>query len=543
MTNKALHPTKPVVLCILDGWGYRDDSTNNAIALAHTPNYDRFLEECPFGFLETSGLAVGLPEGQMGNSEVGHMNLGGGRVVMQDLPRIDSCIAEGRLGHLENLKKLVSALKQSGGTCHLMGLLSPGGVHSHQDHMLALAKECAKENIPVAIHAFLDGRDVPPKSALDFVETFETGIAGLDNVSIATVSGRYYAMDRDKRWDRVKLAYDTMMDAGGERHDSARAVIEASYAGDKTDEFVLPAVIGDYQGMKDGDAILMANFRADRAREILTCFVDPHFDGFKRDRLVKFAATTGMVEYSVALNEFMTALFPAEEILDTLGEIVSRSGRTQLRIAETEKYAHVTFFFNGGSEGVYDGEDRILIPSPDVATYDLKPEMSAPEVTDELVEAIRSKKYDLIVVNFANPDMVGHTGVMEAALKAVQTIDTSLGHLRDALVETGGTMLVTADHGNIELMKDPVTDQPHTAHTTNLVPFLLINAPAAAADLPEGRAIALENGRLADVAPTLLDLMGLDQPAAMTGHSLLKVVSQEEARGHRGQQQENRATA
>ena len=543
MTNKALHATKPVVLCILDGWGYRDDSENNAIALADTPNYDRFLDECPRGYLETSGLAVGLPEGQMGNSEVGHMNLGGGRVVMQDLPRIDSCIADGKLGAVDNLKKLVAALKDSGGTCHLMGLLSPGGVHSHQDHMVALARECAKAGIPVAIHAFLDGRDVPPKSALEFIDRFENDIAGLDNVSIATVSGRYYAMDRDKRWDRVKLAYGAMADAKGEKYDSARAVIEASYAADKTDEFVLPAVVGDYAGMQDGDGLLMANFRADRAREILTCFVDPHFDGFRRDRLINFAAQTGMVEYSVALNEFMTALFPAEEILDTLGEIVSRSGKTQLRIAETEKYAHVTFFFNGGSEDVYGGEDRILIPSPDVATYDLKPEMSAPEVTDKLVEAITSKKYDLIVVNFANPDMVGHTGVMEAALKAVETIDTSLGRLSDALEQAGGTMLVTADHGNIELMKDPVTDQPHTAHTTNLVPFLLVNAPAAAADLPEGQVLALESGKLADVAPTVLDLMGLDQPAAMTGHSLLKAVAAGQEQSRKPQQQENRATA
>ncbi|MFC7048257.1 2,3-bisphosphoglycerate-independent phosphoglycerate mutase [Emcibacter nanhaiensis] len=543
MTSKALHATKPVVLCILDGWGYRDDSENNAIALAPTPNYDRFLEECPRGFLETSGLAVGLPEGQMGNSEVGHMNLGGGRVVMQDLPRIDSCIAEGKLGEVDNLRKLIAALKDSGGTCHLMGLLSPGGVHSHQDHMVALAKECAKAGVPVAIHAFLDGRDVPPKSALGFIEKFEKDIAGLDNVAIATVSGRYYAMDRDKRWDRVKLAYDAMAEAKGEKYDSARTVIGASYNDDKTDEFVLPAVVGDYAGMKDGDGLLMANFRADRAREILTCFVDPHFDGFTRDRLITFAAQTGMVEYSAALNEYMTALFPAEEILDTLGEIVSRSGKTQLRIAETEKYAHVTFFFNGGSEEVYAGEDRILIPSPDVATYDLQPEMSAPEVTDNLVEAITSKKYDLIVVNFANPDMVGHTGVMEAALKAVETIDTSLGRLRDALELAGGTMLVTADHGNIELMKDPVTDQPHTAHTTNLVPFLLVNAPAAAADLPQGEALALENGKLADVAPTVLDLMGLDQPAAMTGHSLLKVVAAGERQGNGLQQQENRATA
>ncbi|WP_321395173.1 2,3-bisphosphoglycerate-independent phosphoglycerate mutase [Emcibacter sp.] len=543
MTRKALHATKPVVLCILDGWGYRDDSTNNAIALANTPNYDRLLKECPRGFLETSGLAVGLPEGQMGNSEVGHMNLGGGRVVMQDLPRIDSCIAEGRLGDLENLKHMIAALKESGGTCHLMGLLSPGGVHSHQDHMLALAKECAKENIPVAIHAFLDGRDVPPKSALGFLDRFEAGIAELDKVAIATVSGRYYAMDRDKRWDRVKLAYDAMAEATGEKHPTARAVIETSYASDKTDEFVLPAIVGDYGGMKDGDGLLMANFRADRAREILTCFVDPHFDGFRRGRLIDFATRAGMVEYSVALNEYMTALFPAEEILDTLGEIVSRSGRTQLRIAETEKYAHVTFFFNGGSEEVYDGEDRILIQSPDVATYDLQPEMSAPEVTDKLVEAITSKKYDLIVVNFANPDMVGHTGIMSAALKAVETIDNSLGRLRDALVEAGGTMLVTADHGNIELMKDPATDQPHTAHTTNLVPFILVNAPAAAADLPEGQAISLESGKLADVAPTVLDLLGLEQPASMTGQSLLKIVSGQQIKGDGIKQQENRATA
>ena len=522
MTCATPHQTKPVVLCILDGWGSRSEAVDNAITLGNTPNFDHLTQSCPMAHLETSGLKVGLPDGQMGNSEVGHTNLGGGRVVLQDLPRIDSAISDGHFAGIDSLQATITRLKSTGGTCHLLGLLSPGGVHSHQDHMVALAKALSEAGIPVAVHGFLDGRDVPPSSAAGFVEKFEQDIADFDKVAIATLTGRYYAMDRDQRWDRVEKAYHGMVSAVGDSKDTALAAIEASYLNKITDEFLLPAIIGDYDGMKDGDAILMANFRADRAREILTTLVDPKFDSFTRGKCPDFCSRLGMSDYSVALNAFMTTMFPSEPLSDTLGEIVSRSGLTQLRIAETEKYAHVTFFFNGGSEDVYDGEDRILIPSPDVATYDLKPEMSAPEVTDKLVEAITSQKYDLIVVNFANPDMVGHTGIMSAAKIAVETIDNSLGRLTEALQQVGGTMLVTADHGNIELMRDQQTHQPHTAHTTNLVPFILVNGAAAAGLLPDGESFTLDDGCLADVAPTILRLMGLEQPAAMTGTCLLK---------------------
>ncbi len=523
MTSIPVKPTKPVILCILDGWGSRDDAVDNAIILGNTPNFDKMTETCPMAYLDTSGLAVGLPEGQMGNSEVGHTNLGAGRIVMQDLPLIDSAIKGGSFPEITGLKSTIASLQSTGGTCHLMGLLSTGGVHSHQDHMLALTRVLSQAGIPVAVHAFLDGRDVPPRSAKDFIQKFEQDISSCNHAGIATVTGRYYAMDRDNRWDRVEKAYNGMVGAMGNSAGNAFDAIMASYDNNITDEFMLPTIIGDYQGMQDGDAIIMANFRADRAREILTALVDPDFTGFARRRRPEFCARVGMSEYSAALSPFMTTLFPSEDIKDTLGEIVSRNGLTQLRISETEKYAHITFFFNGGKENIYPGEDRILIPSPDVATYDLKPEMSAPEVTDRLVEAIASKKYDLIVVNFANPDMVGHTGIMSAAKIAVETVDKSLGRLQDALLPVGGTMLVTADHGNIELMTDQKSGQPHTAHTTNLVPVILVNS-AAAGPVKEGAAFALNNGNLADVAPTILTLMGLEQPASMTGHSLLKLV-------------------
>ncbi|MGE5502933.1 MAG: 2,3-bisphosphoglycerate-independent phosphoglycerate mutase [Actinomycetota bacterium] len=508
----AQNRPRPVVLCILDGWGWRPEREDNAIALADTPNWDRLVTSCPRALLQTSGLQVGLPEGQMGNSEVGHMNLGAGRVVMQDLPRIDTAVADGSLARNPVLVEMIAALKKSGGTCHLMGLMSPGGVHSHQDHLAALARIVAEAGVPVAVHAFLDGRDTPPSSALDYLRRFEVDVAGHD-VQVAPVSGRYYAMDRDKRWDRVQLAYDALVSAKGERAVSGIGAIEQSYAAGKTDEFMLPAVIGSYGGMKDGDGLLMGNFRADRAREILSALVDPAFSGFERAKTVNFAARVGMSEYSKDLNAFLDTLFPAEQLTHILGEMVCEAGMTQLRIAETEKYAHVTFFFNGGREQVFAGEDRILVPSPKVATYDLQPEMSAPEVTDRLVEAIGSGKYDLIVVNYANGDMVGHTGILAAAMSAAQTVDAALGRLEAAIKAAGGTMIVTADHGNAEQMSDPATHQPHTAHTTGPVAVLLVNAPAGVTQL--------HDGRLADVAPTVLQLLGLSQPAEMTGQSLL----------------------
>jgi len=503
---------RPVLLCILDGWGHRDDPADNAIAQAKAPNWHRFLASYPHALLQTSGLSVGLPDGQMGNSEVGHMNLGAGRVVMQDLPRIDLAVSDGSLAANPVLVDTIAKLKASHGTLHLMGLLSPGGVHSHQDHLAALARIVAGKGVPVKIHAFLDGRDTPPSSAKDFVAKFEADIAGFD-ADIATVSGRYYAMDRDKRWDRVQLAYDAMVQGKGQTAPSAAAAIEQSYAADKTDEFVLPTVIGGYGGMKDGDGLLMGNFRADRAREILGALVDPAFDGLTRGKLPQFAARLGLTEYSKDLNAFLATLFPAESLTKLLGEVVCEAGLTQLRIAETEKYAHVTFFFNGGREQVFANEDRILVPSPKVATYDLKPEMSAIEVTDKLVEAIGSGKYDLIVANYANGDMVGHTGFLDAAIKAVETVDGCLGRIETAIKAAGGTILVTADHGNAEMMKDPVTGEPYTAHTIGPVDAILVNAP--------DWATGIEAGRLADVAPTLLTLIGLPQPAEMTGHALI----------------------
>ncbi|MGD1880418.1 MAG: 2,3-bisphosphoglycerate-independent phosphoglycerate mutase [Kiloniellaceae bacterium] len=513
MTDKPHHPDtpRPVILCILDGWGHRESCENNAICEGPTPNLDRMLQELPHALVDASEGQVGLPIGQMGNSEVGHMNLGAGRVVMQDLPRIDAAIADGSFARIPALTQAIAALKKSGGTAHVMGLLSPGGVHSHQNQMAYLAEVLVKEGIPVAVHAFLDGRDTPPRSALDYLKAFQ---AKAPKATIATVSGRYYAMDRDKRWARVEKAYRALVRAEGERAGDPLQAVEQSYAAGTNDEFVLPTVIGGYGGMRDGDGLFMANFRADRAREILATLLDPAFDGFDAGTRPAFAASAGMVEYSTHLNAFLTTLFPPEDLTETLGEVVAEAGKRQLRIAETEKYAHVTFFFNGGREDVFAGEERILVPSPDVATYDLQPEMSAPEVTDKLVAAIEGGGFDLIVVNYANGDMVGHTGDLAAAMKAVACVDTCVGRLAKAVERTGGCILLTADHGNAEQMSDQETGQAHTAHTMNKVPLLLINGP--------GRVAALNDGRLADIAPTVLDLMALPKPAAMTGHSLLK---------------------
>ena len=504
---------RPALLCILDGWGWRPDhAADNAIAQAKTPNYTRLIKECPHALLQTSGGAVGLPKGQMGNSEVGHMNIGAGRVVAQDLPRIDVAIEDGSLARRPALLELLGKVKTSRGAVHLMGLMSPGGVHSHQDHIVALVKIFTDASVPVFVHAFLDGRDTPPKSARGFLQKFLADIHGLAGVRLATLAGRYYAMDRDKRWDRVEKSYAALVDADARRFDDAFVALDHSYGENVSDEFLLPCGLGDYAGMEDGDAMLFANFRADRAREICTALLDPGFEGFRRARVVKFSAAAGLTEYSEALEPFMAAVFPPEDVRETLGEVIAERHMNQLRIAETEKYAHVTFFLNGGREAQFAGEDRILVPSPKVATYDRKPEMSAFEVTDRLEEAIAGGKYDLIVCNYANPDMVGHTGVMDAAVKAVDTIDECLGRLCAALKKAGGLMLLTADHGNIEMMEDPETHEPYTAHTTLDVPIVAFGAPEGA---------KLNNGRLADVAPTLLDLMGIPKPDLMTGHSLL----------------------
>jgi 2,3-bisphosphoglycerate-independent phosphoglycerate mutase len=510
---------------VLDGWGCREGGADNAIAKARHPNFQRMMDECPHAHLATSGGAVGLPDGQMGNSEVGHTNIGAGRLVMQDLPRIDEAVKDGSLAERPALRQLIGAAQKATRTVHLMGLLSPGGVHSHQDHIAALARILAGEGLKVLVHAFLDGRDTPPQSALGFLESFRESISALPQVTIATVSGRYYAMDRDRRWERVAKAYDAIVDATGARFPDAVTAIEDSYANGVNDEFVAPCAIGDYAGIADGDALLFANFRPDRAREISTALLDPDFDGFSRVRVPRFSAAAGMTEYSKALSKLMTALFPPQDVTETIGEVFAERGLKQLRIAETEKYPHVTFFMNGGRETVYPGEDRILVPSPKVATYDLKPEMSAYEVTDKLVGAIASRKYDLIICNYANPDMVGHTGDMKAAIAAVEAVDNCLGRLRAAVEKAGGLLIVTADHGNVEQMRDPSTGAPHTAHTLLDVPIIVVNAQA------RGRPVSLRNGRLADVAPTLLDLVGIEKPSQMTGESLLQSPSQKRKAG------------
>lgn len=506
---------RPVMLLILDGWGYRSTTTkDNAIEMGETPNWHTLLKTCPHCFVETSGLDVGLPEGQMGNSEVGHMNLGAGRVVMQDLPKIDQAVKEHTLEKNPVVIELINTLKNNGKTCHVMGLMSPGGVHSHQEHIVALCEILNRNGIKVDVHAFLDGRDTPPTSAEGFLADFNNSIKNMPLVKLATLSGRFYAMDRDKRWDRVELAYNNIVSANGKHYATADEAIKTSYAAGVNDEFVVPCVIGDYKGADDGDAFLMANFRADRAREITYALGDNKFDGFVRNKIVKFSDCVGMAEYSVDHNRFMKTIFAPEQLKNIYGEVVSEHGMTQLRIAETEKYAHVTFFFNGGEERMFKGEERILINSPKVATYDLKPEMSVYEVTDALVNAIESKKFDTIICNFANGDMVGHTGIMSAALQAVAAVDKSLGRVMKAIKDVDGVLFVTADHGNVEKMVDEKTGQPYTAHTVGKVQAVLYNAPA--------NVTGMEDGRLADVSPTLLDLLGLDKPADMTGHSLLK---------------------
>jgi 2,3-bisphosphoglycerate-independent phosphoglycerate mutase len=507
-------PPRPVVLAILDGWGDREQREMNAIRLASTPNLDRLNRSGRRAQIDASEVEVGLPSGQMGNSEVGHMNLGAGRVVLQDLPRVDEALAAGTLTGGTAFQAFVAALERSGGTAHLMGLLSPGGVHSHQDHMAALANALLAAGVPVEVHAFLDGRDTPPRSALDFLARFESAT----EAPVATVSGRYFAMDRDRRWERLAKAYRTLVMGraapDGQTAATPRQAIEQAYEAGAGDEFVLPTAIGGYAGMADGDGLLMANFRADRARQILRALLDPAFDGFRRDKTVGFAAALGMVGYSDDLDRLMPSLLPPLALHATLGEVVSQAGLAQLRIAETEKYAHVTFFFNGGREAEFDGEERILVPSPHVATYDLQPEMSAPEVTDRLCDAVMSGRFDLIVVNYANGDMVGHTGNLAAAITAVEAVDACLGRLANCVAAVGGCLLVTSDHGNVEQMDDPATGQPHTAHTMNRVPALLVNAPAWVA--------GLSDGRLADVAPTLLQLMRLSVPPEMTGRSLIR---------------------
>ncbi|TVP73463.1 MAG: 2,3-bisphosphoglycerate-independent phosphoglycerate mutase [Rhodobacteraceae bacterium] len=501
--------TKPVVLCILDGWGQSAQSQGNAVAQAATPHFDRIMRDCPHATLITHGPDAGLPTGQMGNSEVGHTNIGAGRVVAMDLGQIDLAIENGSYAQTPSLLSFAEKLRASKGTAHLFSVISDGGVHGHLVHLQATIAALGGLGVPVVIHAITDGRDVAPKSAAGFLRDLAPHLR--DGVRIGTVIGRYWAMDRDNRWDRVARAYEAIVRGDGARAASAEEAVAAAYARGETDEFIAPTVLDGYGGVKPGDGLFCLNFRADRAREILAALAAPSFNGFARGQAPDWSACLGMVDYSDAHNAFMATVFPKRAITNTLGAWVAAHGLRQFRLAETEKYPHVTFFLNGGKEDPEPGEDRHMPQSPKVATYDLQPEMAAPEVGAKLVEVI-GQGYDLIVVNFANPDMVGHTGDLAAACRAVEAVDTALGQALVALEQAGGVMLLTADHGNCETMIDPVTGGAHTAHTLNPVPVALIGGPADA---------GLRDGRLADVAPTLLALMGLAQPPEMTGRSLL----------------------
>ena len=501
---------KPVVLCILDGWGIGPNPAVSAPAQAHVPHFNRLWQTCPHETLTTFGPDVGLPTGQMGNSEVGHTNIGAGRVVAMDLGAIDLSIEDGSFAQNASLVRFVDKLKASGGTAHLMGVISDGGVHGHLNHVLAAARAITAQGVPVALHAITDGRDVAPNSAADFIAALMVSLP--QGAKVATVIGRYWAMDRDTRWERVARAFQAMVNAQGEHAATPQAAVAASYAKGEMDEFVAPTVIGDYQGAKDGDGYFCLNFRSDRAREIMAALAEPNFTSFDTGKRPVWGALLGMVEYSALSSTYLDTAYPKRFLANTIGEWVAKQGKTQFRLAETEKYPHVTFFLNGGREEPFDGEARFMPKSPKVATYDLQPEMSSVEVADQLVQAIEAG-YDLIVVNFANPDMVGHTGSLPAAIKACEAVDIGLGRALAALQKAGGAMIVTADHGNCELMVDPVTGGPHTSHTVNPVPVILAGGPAGA-KLRAG-------GRLADLAPTLLALMGLDQPTEMTGKSLL----------------------
>ena len=500
---------KPIILIIMDGYGIAPPE-GNAIAAANTPNLDKIFAENPVTTIGASGMDVGLPDGQMGNSEVGHTNMGAGRVVYQELTRITKSIGDGDFFENEALIDAVENCKANNSALHLMGLLSSGGVHSHNTHLYGLLELAKKNGLEkVYIHAFLDGRDVPPSSAKDFAAELCEKIKEIGVGKVATVAGRYYAMDRDNNWDRVEKAYSAMVYGEGVESCCAVKAIGDSYANEVTDEFVLPTVIDKEGTVKPNDSIVFFNFRPDRAREITRTFVDPDFKGFERKNgffPVKFVCFT---QYDATMPNVSVAFKP-QSLVNTLGEYISSKNMTQLRIAETEKYAHVTFFFNGGVEKVYEGEDRILVNSPKVATYDLQPEMSAYEVTDKCVAAIESGKYDMIILNFANCDMVGHTGIFEAAVKAVEAVDECVGKVTDAIAKLGGVSLITADHGNADKMFDE-DGSPFTAHTTNPVPFCVVGYPCK---LREG-------GRLADIAPTMLEIMGLEQPAEMNGESII----------------------
>ena len=500
---------KPVVLMILDGFGINHETKGNAIIAAKKPNLDRLLEKYPRTQIEASGEAVGLPDGQMGNSEVGHTNIGAGRIVYQELLRITNAMEAGQFNEVPEFQAAVKNCKDHGTALHLMGLLSNGGVHSHIRHLLGLIKMAKEQGLSkVYVHCFMDGRDVPPSSGKGFIEQLQKEMAEIGIGKIATISGRYYAMDRDNRWERVVKAYDAMVNGKGVMNSDPAAAMENSYEQGVTDEFVVPVVVDPEGTIKENDSVIFFNFRPDRAREITRSLVDPEFTGFEREKGLFPLNYVCMTQYDATMPNVSVAFHP-QDLKDTFGEYISRKGLRQLRIAETEKYAHVTFFFNGGVETVYPGEDRCLIHSPKVATYDLKPEMSAYEVTDALEE--RLDQYDVVILNYANCDMVGHTGVFEAAVKAVEAVDTCLGRIVDKVLSLGGAVLLTADHGNADRMMDE-KGEPFTAHTTNPVPFLAIGL---------GDCKLREGGCLADLAPTMLKILGLEQPEAMTGKSLI----------------------
>lgn len=503
---------KPLVLIILDGFGHSDSHHGNAVYAAKMPVFDRLYQTMPNGLISGSGMDVGLPDGQMGNSEVGHMNLGAGRVVYQDFTRVTKAIRDGEFFENPAICKAVDQAVGAGKAVHILGLLSDGGVHSHEDHLVAMVELAAKRGADkIYLHAFLDGRDTPPRSAHQYLATMEAAYARLGKGRTATIIGRYFAMDRDNRWDRVESAYNLIVDGTSEFHaDTAKAALDAAYERGENDEFVKASSIGAPVTVEDGDAVVFMNFRSDRARELTRVFVEDDFADFARRRQARLAGFVTLTKY--AANIDAPAAFEKAGLHNVLGEYLSNNGKTQLRIAETEKYAHVTFFFSGGREEPFPGEERILIPSPKVATYDLQPEMSAPEVTDRIVDAIEHQRYDVIVVNYANGDMVGHSGIMEAAVKAVECLDVCVGRITQALEKVGGEALITADHGNVEQMTNEETHQPHTAHTTEPVPFVYVGKR----DLK-----VREGGVLADVAPTMLMLLGMEIPQEMTGTPIL----------------------
>lgn len=513
-----MHPPKPVVLCILDGWGLAPAGPGNAVALAATPTYDKVMASCPHAQLITHGRDVGLPSGQMGNSEVGHTNIGAGRVVAMDLGAIDLAIEDGSFFRNAAILAFGQTLKGTGGRAHLLGIVSDGGVHGHIDHLLAATRALVDMGVPVVIHAVTDGRDVAPGSAAGFLARLAEGLPS--GAQVGTVCGRYYAYDRDNRWERVSRAYFAIVTGVGDHQaaDAQGAILAASARGE-SDEFITPTTLGGYGGARDGDGFFCLNFRADRAREILLAVGEDQFLGFERGTRPRWAALLGMVDYSATHDAFMAAAYPKQQVSNTLGAWVAAKGLRQFRLAETEKYPHVTFFLNGGRESPEVGEVRYMAASPKVATYDLQPEMSSVEVTDQLVKAIQAG-YDLIVVNYANPDMVGHTGVLSAAVSACEAVDRGLARALAALEAVGGAMILTADHGNAEVMIDPVSGKPHTSHTTNPVPVAMIGGPAGA---------RLRNGRLADLAPTLLHLMAIAPPPEMTGCSLIDMAKDAKA--------------